>query len=106
MSEPHQNIPLSQLLSQNSQNTANSRLTSIRGIQPSQPKIQFAPNIRAAGFKPEVNNGNEGRTKLKVKKEQPKIKKTTITPTPRVFKPRPVAHGIGGLGIKRIIIKP
>ncbi|EDR29626.1 hypothetical protein EDI_131960 [Entamoeba dispar SAW760] len=102
MSEPHQNIPLSQLLTQNSQNTANSRLTSIRGIQPSQPKIQFAPNIRAAGFKPEANNESEGRAKLKVKKEQAKIKKTTFTPTPRVFKPRPVAHGNGGLGISNL----
>ncbi|KAL7712856.1 RNA polymerase III RPC4 [Entamoeba marina] len=81
MSKPDPTIPISQLLSQNTQSQ---RLTSIRSATQQPQKFSFAPNIQ--------------RKKLKVKTEKVPIKKTNLA-TERQFKRRPALHGEGGLGM-------
>ncbi|KAL7721484.1 Uncharacterized protein QTN25_001155 [Entamoeba marina] len=93
MSKPDPTIPISQLLSQNTQSQ---RLTSIRSATQQPQKFSFAPNIRAA-TQP-IEKKKEERKKLKVKTEKVPIKKTNLA-TERQFKRRPALHGEGGLGM-------
>ena len=85
MSDPKQNIPLSQLLNQGNAQNPNTRLSSIRNIQPTPTKLQFAPNVNVASQRIEQPEQPKEKTKIKVK---------------------PALHGDGGLGFGPSISVP